>query len=228
MSSHIHIPLGGRVPVKEILSDMPHAAKAMVRNGFSVVAKLPESAHSVLLQSVLKSAGQRGTTDEEQLAKTLNIPVEEATGAVAALALFSALTSTGDETSENVLQGMIDSGLIADSIKPAMQRLLPKITQLKPSVTKAVTRQRLIDAVLPSFEDFDAEMDIRIGGKEHAGLAVPVAVALLDTDARDQRLWFQLTREDVESLIEKLNELLKRFKEAEDLIGKLPPTAGGA
>ncbi len=226
--AHIHIPLGGKIPIKEILSDMPHGAKAMVRNGFSVVAKLPESAHSVLLQSVLKSAGQRSTTNDEQLAKALNISVDEATGAVVALGLFSALTSTGDETPENVLQGMIDAGIISDAMKPAMQRLLPKIAQLKPSVTKAVTRQRLIDAVLPSFDDFDAELDIRIGGKEHAGLAVPVAIALLDTDARDQRLWFQLKKEDVENLIEKLNALLKRFKEAEDIIARLPPAGGGA
>jgi hypothetical protein len=226
--AHIHIPLGSRIPIREILSDMPQTAKAMVRNGFSVVANLPESAHSVFFQSVLKSAGQRGTTNEEQLAKSLAISVEDATGAVAAMGLFSALTSTGDENPENVLQGMIDAGLISDSMKPAVQRLLPKIAQLKPSVKKAVTRQRLIDAVLPSFEDFDAELDVRIGGKEHAGLAVPVAVALLDTDARDQRLWFQLTKEDVESLIEKLNELLKRFKDAEDFIAKLPPAAGGS
>jgi hypothetical protein len=225
--AHIHIPLGGRIPIKEVLSEMPDSARAIVRNGFSVVAKLPESADPVLLQSVLESAGQRGTTNEEQLAKALNISVHEATGAVAALGLFSALTSTGDEDPENVLQAMIEAGIISDSMKPAMQRLLPKIAQLKPSVTKAVTRQRLIDAVLPSFEEFDAELDIRIGGKEHAGLAVPVAVALLDTDARDQRLWFQLKKEDVESLIEKLNELLKRFKQAEDLIAKLPPAARG-
>jgi hypothetical protein len=224
--AHIHIPLGGRIPIKEVLSDMPHGAKAMVRNGFSVVAKLPESAYSALVESVLKSAGQRSTTNEEQLAKALNISVSDATGAVAALGLVSALISTGDETPENVLQGMIDAGLISESTKPAVQRLLPKIAQLKSSVTKAVTRQRLIDAILPSFEDFDAELDIRIGGKEHAGLAVPVAVAFLDTDARDQSLWFQLKKEDVESLIEKLKELLNRFKEAEDLIAKLPLAPG--
>jgi len=225
--AHIHIPLGGRIPIKEILSELPQSAKAVVRNGFSVVAKLPESAHSALLESVLKSAGHRGTTGEEQLAKTLNISVDDATGAVAALGLFSALTSTGNETPENVFQGMIDAGIISDSMKPAVQRLLPKIAQLKPSVAKSVTRQRLIDSVLPSFEDFDVELDIRIGGKEHAGLAVPVAIALLETDARDQRLWLQLKKEDVENLIEKLSELLKRFKDAEDLIAKLPPVAGG-
>lgn len=225
--AHIHIPLGGTVPIKEILSQMPQSAKAIVQNGFSVVARLPEPAHSVLLQSVLESAGQRGTANEKHLAKTLNISVDEATSAVAALGLLSALTSTGDQTPENVFQAMIDAGIISDSMKPAAQRLLPKIAQLKPSVAKAVTRQRLTDAVLPSFDDFDAEVDIRIGGKEHAGLAVPVAVAFLDTDARDQRLWFQLTKQDVEGLIEELNDLLKRFKEAEELIARLPPPGGG-
>lgn len=225
---HIHIPLGGKVPLKDMLSDMPAGPKAMVRNGFSVVAKLPESAHSVLLKVIVASAGLRSTTNEEQLAKELNISVDDATGAVASLGMLSGLSSTGDETAENVLQAMIESGLISDSAVPVVRRILPNLVKIKPEVGKAITRQRLIDAVLPSFEDFDAELDIRIGSKEHAGLVVPVAVAFLDTDSRDQRLWFQLTKEDVESLIEELNALLKRFKEAEDLIAKLPPAAGGS
>jgi hypothetical protein len=221
--AHIHIPLGTKITTKEILSDLPAGAKAIVRNGFSVVAKLPDSVHTVLLKSVLASVGQGAPTGEEKLAKDLNISVDEATGAVTALGMLSSLSSAGDEGPENVLQAMIDSGLISEPDKPALLRMVPKIAQMKPAVGKAFTRQRLTQAVLPSFEDFRAELDIRVGGKEDAGLMVPVAVGLLDTDTRSQRLWFQLTKEDVESLIETLNELLKRFKEAEELVSKLPP-----
>lgn len=225
---HLHIPLGGQIPIKEILSDMPPAPRALIKKGFSVVAKLPESAHSTLLKSVLASAEQRRPSGDEHLAKDLNIPVSEATAAMAALAMLSAIAFTSKATSQDVLQATIESGLISDAEKPALLRILPKLAEITPTIGKAVTRERLLNAVLPSFDDFDAELDIRIGGKEHAGLAVPVAVAFLDTDSRDQRLWFQLSKDDVEGLIEKLNLLLKRFKEAEELIAKFPSASGGA
>jgi len=226
---HLHIPLSGEIPIKELLSDMPAAPKAILRKGFSVIAKLPESGHSVLLKRVLANAGRHSPVEEEQLAKDLGISVDEATGAVAALGMFSALASTTHgETVEQVLQGVIDSGLISVSEKPGFLRILPKVQQIKPELSKTVATRRLMDAVLPSFDDFEAVVDIRIGDHEKGGFAVPMAVALLDTDSRDQRLWFQLTKQDVETLIEKLNLVLKRFKEAEDLVAKLPPAAGGA
>ncbi|HLZ11775.1 MAG TPA: hypothetical protein VKP58_04250 [Candidatus Acidoferrum sp.] len=220
---HLHIPLSGDVPIKDILSDMPAAPKALLRRGFSVVAKLPESAYSAILETVLTNAGRQSRAEEEQLAKDLNISVDEATSAVVSLAMFSALASTGKETVEQVLQGLLDSGLVSTAEKPALLRILPKVTQIKPELSKAVATRRLTDAVLPSFDDFEAVVDIRIGDQEKGGFAVPMAVALLDTDARDQKVWFQMTKQDVEILIEKLNQVLKRLKEAEELIAKFPP-----
>lgn len=206
---------------------MPASLKAIVQRGFSVVAKLPESAHPALMKTALVSAQRGETTNEEQLARDLRIPAGDATAVVSAMAMFSVLISF-KEPPERVLDALIASGLVSDLDKPALLRMVPRLVDLKPEVSKAVRTQRLVDAVLPSFDDFQAELDIRIGAKDDAGLAVPIAVALLDTDTRSQRLWFQLSREDVENLIEKLNALLKRFKQAEELLAKLPPTVGGS
>jgi hypothetical protein len=226
---HLHIPLSADIPIKELLSDMPAGPRALLRKGFSVIAKLPESGHSLLLKGVLANAGRHSPVEVDQLAKELGISVDEATGAVAALGMFSALASTTHgETDEQVLQGVVDSGLISASEKPGLLWILPKVQQFKPELSKTVATRRLMDAVLPSFEDFEAVVDIRIGDYEKGGFAVPMAVALLDTDTRDHRLWFQLTKQDVETLIERLNLVLKRFKEAEELVAKLPPAAGGA
>jgi hypothetical protein len=53
--SHLHIPLSSDIPVKDILSDIPAVPKAFVKKGFSVIAKLPETAHAALLKSVIKT-----------------------------------------------------------------------------------------------------------------------------------------------------------------------------
>lgn len=225
--SQLHIPLSSDIPVKDVLSDMPAAPKAFVKKGFSVIAKLPETAHAALLKSVIKTIKRNAPLgSDEQLARDLGISVEETTSAVASLGMFSSLiTSAEKETADEIFQAVVDSGLISASEKPSLQRIVPKITQAKPEISKAIATQRLLDAVLPSFNDLDVVLDIRIGDKEHGGLgmAIPMAVAYLDTDTRDQRLWFQLSKEDVESMIEKLNDLLKRFREAEELVAKFPP-----
>lgn len=223
----LHIPLNREVPISDLLSDMPATPKAIIRKGFSVLAKVPESAHSVLLKGAL-SAAERRPVNEEQLAKDLRITTEEATSAVTALGMFSALAAARSESAEKILEALVESGLVSVAEKSSLLRIAPKITQIAPQVSKAVTTQRLTDAVLPSFDAFEAVLDIRIGDEERGGFALPVAIAFLDTDAREHRLWFQLTRQNVEDLAKKLSQLLKRFKEAEDIIAKWPSSAGGA
>ena len=90
-----------------------------------------------------------------------------------------------------------------------------------------MSRRSLVNAVLPSFDGFESVLDVRIGEGEQKGVAVPVAIAFLDTDARDEQLWFQLTKEDVQELIE-LNALLKRFEAADELVAKIGGRVGGA
>jgi hypothetical protein len=141
--------------------------------------------------------------------------------------MFSALASSRKEPVEELLQAMIDAGVIAATDKPAILRIVPTVTEFKPAVKKAVNTQMLVNAVLPSFDEFQAVLDIRVGDEERGGFALPVAIAFLDTDSRDHRLWFQLTKKDVEGLIDQLNSLLKRFAEAEELIAKWPASAGG-
>lgn len=192
-----------------------------------MAAKLPESAHSALLKAVVLSPGQRNNKAEEELSKALGISVSDSTSAVAALGMLSAFVSMRTELPEQVLQQMVDSGLVSTSDTPSLLRVVSKTSQIKEEFGKATETRSLVNAVLPSFDDFEAVLDIRIGDLKRGGFAQPIAIAFLDTDARDHRLWFQLTREDLENLLEKLNALLGRFKEAEELKAKWPPITGG-
>jgi hypothetical protein len=223
----LHIPLNREIPVVELLSDMPSVPKALIRKGFSVVARLPESAHSALLRSALDAAERKPVNDEE-LAKNLGISVEDATNAVAAVRMFSALASARGETAEELLEALVESDLVTAAQKPTLAKIVPKVMQVAPELNEAAARQRLTEAVLPSFKRFQAVLDIRIGNEDRGGFALPVAIAFLDTDTNNQRLWFQLTRQDVEDLLEKLNSILKRFKEAEELVARWPPLTGGS
>lgn len=162
----LHIPLSGEVPLGDLFSEMPAVPKALIRSGFSVVARLPESAHPALLKGTVTATGQHNDLNEEQLARDLGITVEEATAAMAALGMLSALASARRETAEQLLQVMIDSGLASPADHASLQRIVPKVAQIKAEVGKAVATKRLLDAVLPSFDDFEAVLDIRVGDEE--------------------------------------------------------------
>jgi len=74
---------------------------------------------------------------------------------------------------------------------------------------------------LPSLDTFDISVDLRLRFKdEQIQDAVSVAVVHLDTDATNRELWFQMTRGDVELVIEKLNSTLKQMDTAEKLHSK--------
>jgi len=222
----LHIPLTDQVSLRDLLATMPDTARSGIKRGFSIVATIPESAYPDLLKATLESAHQQ-RPKSEGLATKLNIKVGDATSAIAALAMFSSIAASRSETLEKLLQEMIDAGVIAAADKPSLVRILPAINNIQPELKKTFSTQMIANAVLPSFDGFEAVLDVRIGDLESGGFAAPVAIAFLDTDARDHRLWFQMTKEDVETLITQLNSLLTRFKEAEALIGKWPATSGG-
>jgi hypothetical protein len=222
-----HIQLEGQTPLSKLFSEMPTPVREFIRGGFSVVASLPVSAHPHLLRAIMKSAQENRPASDQQLANSLNVSVEDATKATAAVGMFSAIASSRKETTEELLQGMIDSGIVSAPDKPALLLLVPAIKDIGPAIQTAISRTRLADAVLPSFEDFEVVLDIRLGDDEGVEVYIPVAIAFLKTDANDQRLWFQLTKSDVEGLIEELNSLLKKFKKADELATKLASSSGG-
>jgi hypothetical protein len=142
--------------------------------------------------------------------------------AVSALGMFTVITSARKELPELLFQVMVEAQLLSAGDKVALSSLYPSLTKITPAITDAMNRERLATSVLPSFEGFEAVIDVRIGGGKRAGIALPVAIALIDTDAAHERLWFQMKRKDVEALIEKLTVLLKKFKTAEEWAATWP------
>jgi len=224
--SSIHIPLSGQVPLEELFAGIPAAPKLFIRRGFSVLASLPESARPILLGATVEAAGLRKNRDEVKLASTLGISPDDAAGVTGALGMLSALAASRSEKLEEILQAMISAGLVSAGEKSALMQFIPGLLEVMPAIKKAVAKQGIANAVLPSFDSFQAVLDIRLGDEDEGGYALPVAIAFLGTDSRDHRLWFQLTKADVESLVEELNALLKRFKIAEELAVKFTSIDG--
>jgi len=223
-----HIPLGSDRSLGELFSAMPDGPKTVLKEGFSIVSRLQESTHATLVEQTLAIAGRGGGKVQPDLAKKMGLSTREASSAAAATGTLSALLSGRKEGTDEVIQALVSSGLLATSAVPSIQRLVPLLLENKQNFGQLLKEKYFSTAVLPSFDEFEAVLDIRIGDETEVGLAVPVAIAFLDTDANGQRLWFQLTKDDVEEMLRKLNSLLGRFKEAEAIAARIGQKSGGA
>jgi hypothetical protein len=59
-------------------------------------------------------------------------------------------------------------------------------------------------------------VDIRIGfDNDEIALAVPVVLVHIDTDSKDQEIWFQMSKGQLKTAIEDLTKILLRVEAAE-------------
>ena len=73
--------------------------------------------------------------------------------------------------------------------------------------------------VVPSFDGFDATVDVRVVKLDDGNVVTtPMVLAVLRTDVSDQRLVFQLTRRDVGVLIEQLKTLDEQLVESSSIV----------
>src|SRR6202049_4053559 len=107
-----HIPLTDEIALEQLFADMNSTAKDFVRSGFYTVAQALDSARSALLRAAIETVGLNSEKSQSQLASTLGIDPQDATGAVAAMSMLAAITSSRSEPTERLLQVMIDAQLV--------------------------------------------------------------------------------------------------------------------
>ena len=75
--------------------------------------------------------------------------------------------------------------------------------------------------VLPSLAEFEVTVDLRIRVENgEVQDFVPVALAHIDTDAYNNEFWFQLSRADIDILLQKLTNCAREMDLGEELLKK--------
>ena len=86
------------------------------------------------------------------------------------------------------------------------------------ALNESLVRANVSTRILPSFHSLSTTIDIRVATvKDKHAVTIPVAIAELLTDVDDEKLIFQLTRRDVDQLMEQLGKVTKLLARSKDM-----------
>jgi hypothetical protein len=197
-------------------SNMPSGIKAFIRDGFSVLAKVPPTKMGDLFQVVLGSIEYGSVVDESEAQAKLGITKDDARPLLAAVSLVASTLSSKDETADELIEELAKAGALDPVNRPAALKFAFEVVAKRTVVHQTFERSQLASRVLPSLDDFEATVDVRLGfDKNRIAFSVPVALVHIDTDARGQELWLQLSKRQIQKIIGDLQDTLEKMSVAE-------------
>jgi hypothetical protein len=204
------------------IAELPARATVATRQGFAIASALSEidrqKAVELMLASVQRS---RAGFDTEAVSNELNLPRRDAGRLMTALSVTLGLLSDNVASLEEFAQAARDTIFEAAS-EPAVRAIADIIIRERPTLAKAMARHQLAAEVLPSLVEFDVTVDLRIRfNDDKADEFVSVAVVHIDTDGNNQELWLQLSKSDINTMLETLNKAAREMDLAENLLSQV-------
>jgi hypothetical protein len=195
---------------------MPTRARSFLKESFEALARLPSERYAELLNFVVDYYGSTYTIDEEKLSVKIEVSKDEAARLYSVATILTVGIITGDSTPEEVVKAAVDAKVLDEPQRNAALEFCKFVVSQRVPTALALKQSGLASRVLPALESLDVVVDLRFGfDKGRADYTVPVVLAYLDTDSRDQHVWFQMTLAQVERMIKDLRKVLEQLKEAQ-------------
>jgi len=187
------------------IADFPDRAKASARQGFQIINGLSETDRAKAIEVMFSSLERGGgSIDIERLSNEIpSLTRRDAGRVLTALSFSFALLTQSEVTPTEFIEAgrenLFDAGgeITASAIADV-------VINRRATLDKAMARNRLANAVLPSLAQF-----------------VPVALAHIDTDTDNIEFWFQLSRADIDILLDKLTKCAREMDVSEELLNKV-------
>ena len=223
----IHLPIHPDAPISEILSELPKAFRAFLKEGFRTLGKVSADRYLSLTRAATESYGSPYGAFGADFAAKLGLERQESQNLLGAASFLIAILSEAQETANQFMEAAASQGILDDEHKGAVLKLAEIIISEKSAIRDARERLSVASALLPSLTTFRTEVDVRLRfDKGIINLAVPVGLIHIDTDFDNEEVCFQLTRNQLEGIIEDLKETLRRVQEAERWAGRVSSTKG--
>lgn len=201
-----------------IFSETPPNSREALNRGFSVLSKTGQR-YLEILGYVKESFASRRPVKEHEVATKLGISSEESRALLAAAASIALMLSSSGESAERFADVAIQAAALSIEDRAAAiafaQTVLDNIHELR----QVLLSSQLRNEVLPSLDTMETTVDVRlIFGKEVS--AVSMAIFHVSTDRYEQELNFQVTKQELQEIIDELNVTMKRLEETEEWLSK--------
>jgi hypothetical protein len=211
------MPESPREALARRLAEYPKEALPFINAGFATAAKLSqETRNRVLIEVVDNFKRGNRRVESATLRNMINLSEREFEQLAAAYTLTIGLLTETQATPEDFVNASVNVLFLPEQ-EGVARSIAESVGVILSELVDTIERTQLGGAVLPSWERFDAVVDLRIRVvKGEVRAFVPVAIAHIETDVGEE-LWLQLTKGDVEDTLKKLSNLLEEMKLAEGL-----------
>ncbi len=204
--------------VGEAIAGVPESLQRTARKGFAVASSISPEERKTFLDLLNRTmVSGAATVDLDVLSGITDLTSRDAGSVLSAFSVLVGLLGRGKFGVEELVQGARDV-LFAVDDEPVVRAVAASIAEGRGEWKRAVEQRSLAAETLPALTAFEVSVDLRLGFKNNdIEDAVSVALIHLDTDANNQEVWLQMTRGDVQTVIEKLNNTLKQMDAAQKL-----------
>src|SRR5262249_49598442 len=131
---------------------------------------------------------------DSDLGRTLGV-TDDVAGRMVLAAIF--LSAALDEP--NSLDELVSRRIVDATVIPSINKFFDELKKQQKAIKDNLSDQGLASAVLPTFSDLSltADMRFRFDG-DQVVRRTPVAIGYLTTDIKDQRLWFQISKPQID------------------------------
>lgn len=207
-------------------SDLPPNLKTQIREGFGVLATMPESRFGELFEIVKKTLGVRRPLFEKY-AKIFEMSPSKMEEMIFAMSVSVSMILTEDMSAEVFTEVAIREGAVKEEDREIVVQFALHVTDHVDSFKDVLDRARLATRTLPTFVSLSTTIDARLRFEdEKVQVVVPVAVLWLDTDKENEEVVFQATAEGVEQMIEQLQDVQRQLQATEEWIKQRPFGSG--
>ena len=206
-----------KVSLRDTLAEIPRGPAASIQGGLRVLSELNRDQARQISNLVIEEIRKGGSRVEPKtIRKEFGLSEEDANDLAFAMAVMAGVLSARDETAKEFVDAAVDSKFLEAAHSAHLLDVAENLVSKRHDVKEAIEQQSLASEVLPSLLSFDVTTEVRLGFENNnIKRVVPIVVAHLDTDAFQQEVWFQLTKRQVEMVIDDLKEVLDRIKLAE-------------
>ena len=212
-----------RVPTRAhadaLFGNMPPEVCAFLASGFAHLATLsPEALKNIASQVTRWLDPAEPAPRTEILAHELKLDVSNMNVIVAAVTFQASALFAANCSMDTFVAKAIETGVLKEEYVPAVRVFGEKhLGPHSAALNESLARGNASTRILPSFHSLSTTIDLRVATVDDKHVVtVPVVIAGLLTDVDDEQLLFQMTRRDVDQLMEQLEEvtkLLARYKD---------------
>lgn len=193
--------------MSEAIASIPDHVKPMIASGFRVVSSMPlEKSEKLLGFAIQDYIDRTDTLSTDGREDEFDLPRAEYWRAASALVPLVGILLESEGGAEEFVAAAKATSLVDDSSHQRILSLARAVVADRGRSAQTKRQVRLGAAVLPSFDKVEYVTDIRVRVKDGKLESVPVTIIYLETDAHDQRLWFQLTKRQLQVLLDMLKQ----------------------